>query len=136
MSLLNAAITLLRKKNAGPLKEGAVLAKAYRLDEKWEQKVELDPTKKEMFKNKSASELQTELQRLKDTGPHKQGTPEYEKTRQILFALRAKEGWDKKVKKNVTETQTPTSKPSDYGLWKNDVANKKVASKEKPKKKQ
>lgn len=98
MSILQQALTRLRKKYAGPVKEGASLAKVYRLDERWEKEAKIDPKKRGMYKDKSESELKAEIKRLKDSGPHKKDSPEYTKMKELLFAVRAKSGWDKKVK--------------------------------------
>jgi hypothetical protein len=43
-----------------------------------------------MFKDTSTKELEAELAHLKKMGPHKEGTPQFVKMRQVLFALRAR----------------------------------------------
>lgn len=63
------------------------------LDEKWSGEVQLNPSKKGMFKGKTKSDLEKELAALHRTGPHKKGSPEYTKQQELNFAIRAKSGW-------------------------------------------
>lgn len=65
------------------------------LSEKWNKKVTVSPSEKGKYSNKSVSELKSEYERLKKSGPHKKGSPEYEKMRELAFAIRAKTGWGK-----------------------------------------
>jgi hypothetical protein len=46
-----------------------------------------------MFKGKSIETLEKELDALKKSGPHKEGSPEYTKEKELDFALRAKHGF-------------------------------------------
>lgn len=50
--------------------------------------------KKGMFKGKTKAELQKQLSALKKSGPHKEGSKEYTKEKELNFAIRAKSNWD------------------------------------------
>ena len=65
------------------------------LDEKIEGGVKLNPEKKGMFDGKSKSELMSQYNKLKASGPHKKGSPENTKMHELAFAIRAKSGWGK-----------------------------------------
>jgi hypothetical protein len=59
---------------------------------------EMKPTpasKKGMFDGKTEVELKKELAALKKTGPHKEGSKEFTKEKELNFAIRAKSGWKK-----------------------------------------
>lgn len=63
------------------------------LAEKWEEEVTVPESKKGMFKGRSKADLEAELAKLKKSGPHKEGSPEYTKEKELMFAIRAKSGW-------------------------------------------
>lgn len=69
------------------------------LDEKWNKKNVVHPSKKGMFKGKTKAELEKQLAALKARGPHKKGSKEYTKMQELNFAIRAKSGWPKGKKK-------------------------------------
>jgi hypothetical protein len=46
-----------------------------------------------MFNGKTVEELEHELAELRRTGPHKAGSPEYTREKELMFAIRAKHGW-------------------------------------------
>jgi hypothetical protein len=50
----------------------------------------VDPSKAGMFKDTSTDELMKEAAHLKKTGPHKDGTHQAKRQREVLFALRAR----------------------------------------------
>ena len=64
-----------------------------KIKEAWEGDVKLNPKKKGMFKGKNKAELESELAKLKKSGPHKKGSPEYTKEKELNFAIRAKSDW-------------------------------------------
>jgi X-linked retinitis pigmentosa GTPase regulator len=68
---------------------------AEQLDEKWNKKGVVNPKKKGMFKGKTKAELETQLSNLKKKGPHKRGSKEDIKMKELNFAIRAKSGWPK-----------------------------------------
>lgn len=68
------------------------------LSEKWNKDVSVSPSEKGKYKDSTISELQTELKKLKDSGPHKKGSAEYGKMRELMFAIRAKRAGGKKWK--------------------------------------
>lgn len=63
------------------------------LEEKWKDEVDINPSKKGMFAGKSKAELESELAALKKSGPHKEGSSEFTKEKELNFALRAKSDW-------------------------------------------
>lgn len=65
------------------------------MNEKWSKETKVAHGKKGMFKGKSESELKSELAKINKSGPHKKGSPEYEKMKELQFAIRAKSGWGK-----------------------------------------
>ena len=66
-----------------------------KVTEKWAGDTKLNPAKKGMFKGKSKAELEKQLARLKKSGPHKKGSAEYTKMKELNFAIRAKSDWPK-----------------------------------------
>ncbi len=84
------------------------------LNEKWEKEYKTPASKKGMFKGRTKASLRKELARLKKSGPHKKGSPEYKKEKELMFALRAKnkfkkvdEAWDEEAHIN----------PAKRGMW-------------------
>lgn len=73
--------------------EGGEIDESEDLDEKWGGDTHLNPKKKGMFKGKNKSELESELSHLKKSGPHKKGSADYTKEKELNFAIRAKSGW-------------------------------------------
>lgn len=69
------------------------------LDEKWGVKDAVHPSRKGMFKGKTKADLEKQLSNLKKRGPHKRGSKEDTKMKELNFAIRAKSGWPKKAKK-------------------------------------
>ena len=61
--------------------------------EKWAEEADVPERKKGMFKGKALADLRSELSKLKKSGPHKKGSPEYTKEKELIFAIRAKSGW-------------------------------------------
>jgi hypothetical protein len=71
-----------------------VLLKEF-LSEKWKKDGEMDKSERGKYKGKSLDELKSMLAKVKESGPHKEGTPAYEKQNELEFAIRAKSGWGK-----------------------------------------
>ena len=65
------------------------------LDEKIEGGVHINPEKRGMFNGKNKSELMSQYNKLKASGPHKKGSPAFTKMKELAFAIRAKSGWGK-----------------------------------------
>lgn len=65
------------------------------LDEKWGTPTKVSPEEKGKYKGKSKDELLKSYNALKKSGPHKKGSPEYGRMRELAFAIRAKSGWGK-----------------------------------------
>jgi hypothetical protein len=69
--------------------------KEVRLEELWAKPFTVPKSKRGMFSGKTVAELESSLAALKKTGPHKEGSPEFTKEKELNFALRAKRGWKK-----------------------------------------
>jgi hypothetical protein len=65
------------------------------VDEKWGVQTKVSPSEKGKYKGKSIEDLRSSLAALKKSGPHKQGSPEFGRMRELQFAIRAKTGWGK-----------------------------------------
>jgi hypothetical protein len=63
------------------------------LEEKWGIETTVSPSEKGKYKGKSLEELRKSYNALKASGPHHKGSPEYERMRELAFAIRAKTGW-------------------------------------------
>lgn len=65
------------------------------LDEKWGTPTKVSPRELGKYEGKTKAELLKSYNALKARGPHKKGSPEYGKMRELAFAIRAKSGWGK-----------------------------------------
>lgn len=65
------------------------------IDEKWGISTKVSPQEKGKFAGKTKAELLKSYNHLKSTGPHRKGSPEYQRMRELAFAIRAKSGWGK-----------------------------------------
>lgn len=65
------------------------------LAEKWDAKTQVSPEEKGKYKGKTAAELKKQYNALKARGPHKKGSAEFGRMRELAFAIRAKTGWGK-----------------------------------------
>lgn len=74
----------------------------YCVREKWAEPTKVSPEEKGKYKGWSLAELRKAYNALKSRGPHKKGSPELGRLRELAFAIRAKTGWGK-VKENVPE---------------------------------
>ena len=63
--------------------------------EKWGKPTQVSPEEKGKYAGKSKEELLKSYNALKKTGPHKKGSPEFGRMRELAFAIRAKGGWGK-----------------------------------------
>ena len=70
------------------------------VQEKWDTETKVSPEEKGKYSGKSKAELQKQYNALKARGPHKKGSPDFGKMRELAFAIRAKSDWGK-----VSETQ-------------------------------
>ena len=89
------------------------------LDEKIEGGVKLNPAKKGMFNGKSKSELMSQYNKLKASGPHKKGSPENTKMHELAFAIRAKSGWGKVDEADIASTQGIDTEGANLGAGRN-----------------
>ena len=91
--------------------------KSDRLDEKWAGDAKIEKTGE--YANKTIDELESILSKLKKSGPHKEGSPEYKKQNQIEFAIRSKhkgkkfgkveESWQSQLDSLLNEGLTVTT---------------------------
>lgn len=65
------------------------------VDEKWGKETKVSPSEKGKYKGKTKAELLKSYNALKTSGPHKKGSKEYGRMRELAFAIRAKSGWGK-----------------------------------------
>lgn len=65
------------------------------VSEKWGKSTDTPKSERGKYKGKTKEELRKMLSALKKSGPHKEGSAEYEKQNELEFALRAKSGWGK-----------------------------------------
>ena len=65
------------------------------LDEKWGKPTVVSPEEKGKYHGKSKAELLSAYNKLKKSGPHHKGSPEYGRMRELAFAIRAKGNWGK-----------------------------------------
>jgi hypothetical protein len=65
------------------------------INEKWGKSTVVSPEEKGKYAGKSKAELLKQYNALKASGPHKKGSPEYGRMRELAFAIRAKSNWGK-----------------------------------------
>jgi hypothetical protein len=65
------------------------------INEKWGTTTKVSPEEKGKYAGKTKAELLKQYNALKARGPHKKGSPEYGRMRELAFAIRAKSGWGK-----------------------------------------
>ena len=65
------------------------------IEEKWDTDYQTPKSERGKYKGKSQEELKSMLSNLKKSGPHKKGSAEYGKMRELQFALRAKHDFGK-----------------------------------------
>lgn len=65
------------------------------LAEKWGTSTTVSPSERGKYQGKTKAELLKSYNALKKSGPHKKGSPEYGRMRELAFAIRAKSGWGK-----------------------------------------
>lgn len=63
--------------------------------EKWGKPTTVSPEERGKYHGKTKSELLKSYNALKASGPHKRGSPEFGRMRELAFAIRAKSGWGK-----------------------------------------
>jgi hypothetical protein len=68
---------------------------ADQLDEKWGTQTTVSPEERGKYRGESKAELLGAYNALKKSGPHKRGSPEFGRMRELAFAIRAKSGWGK-----------------------------------------
>lgn len=71
-----------------------------RIDEKWGVATKVSPAEKGKYAGKTKAELLKSYNALKKSGPHKKGSEEFGRMRELAFAIRAKGGWGKVGEEN------------------------------------
>jgi hypothetical protein len=78
--------------------------------EKWGTETNVSPEEKGKYAGKGKAELLKAYNALKASGPHKKGSPEFGKMRELAFAIRAKSDWGKVKEENMEEGIVDTVK--------------------------
>jgi hypothetical protein len=73
----------------------SLLQRLVAIKEKWGVKSTVNPAEKGKYKGWSQAKLKSVLNTLKKSGPHKKGSAEFGRTRELQFALRSKHDWGK-----------------------------------------
>ena len=73
------------------------------MKEKWDAETKVAPSEKGKYAGKDKAELTKAYNKLKASGPHKKGSPEFGKMRELAFAIRAKSGWGKVQEEQLDE---------------------------------
>ena len=82
-------------KPAAPGATGQAPAGTQPVSEKWGTETKVSPEEKGKYAGKSKAELLKSYNALKKSGPHKKGSPEFGRMRELAFAIRAKGDWGK-----------------------------------------
>ena len=65
------------------------------VNEKWDKETKVSPSEMGKYAGRTKAELLKSYNALKASGPHHKGSKEYERMRELAFAIRAKGGWGK-----------------------------------------
>jgi len=65
------------------------------IEEKWDKPTVVSPEEQGKYSGKTKSQLLKSYNALKKSGPHKRGSDEYGRMRELAFAIRAKSDWGK-----------------------------------------
>ncbi len=71
----------------------AYLKESQEIAEKWGTDTKVSPSERGKYSGKNVDDLMKSYRALKKSGPHKKGSPEYGRMRELAFAIRAKTGW-------------------------------------------
>lgn len=63
------------------------------VQEKWGTPTRVSPSERGKYAGRNVDDLMKQYRALKKSGPHRQGSPEYGRMRELAFAIRAKTGW-------------------------------------------
>lgn len=63
------------------------------VQEKWGEPTRVSPAERGKYAGKDVDQLLKSYRALKKSGPHRRGSPEYGRMRELAFAIRAKTGW-------------------------------------------
>jgi hypothetical protein len=62
-------------------------------NEAWDEPTTVSPSERGKYEGETKEELLKAYNALKKSGPHKKGSTEYGRMRELAFAIRAKSGW-------------------------------------------
>jgi hypothetical protein len=110
---------------------GQVPAGQQPVKEKWDADTEVSPSEKGKYKGKSKAELTSAYNKLKKSGPHKKGSPEYGRMRELAFAIRAKSDWGKVQEADIPSSAGVDTKGAGLGAGRSETTleDKKVMKK-------
>jgi hypothetical protein len=99
--------------------------------EKWGADTEVSPSEKGKYKGKTKAELTSTYNKLKKSGPHKKGSPEYGRMRELAFAIRAKSDWGKVQEADIPSSAGVDTKGAGLGAGRSETTleDKKVMKK-------
>lgn len=80
------------------------------MKEKWDAETKVAPSEKGKYAGKDKAELTKAYNKLKASGPHKKGSPEFGKMRELAFAIRAKSDWGKVQEESDAEKTAKDTK--------------------------
>ena len=95
------------------------------VNEKWGKEAKMDKSEKGKYDGKTQAELEKMLSNVKKSGPHKKGSPEYERQNELEFALRAKHNFGKVSEGKAEDMDNDGDIDSDDWKAKRDQAIKK-----------
>lgn len=95
---------------------GQVPAGTTPVKEKWDTATKVSPEEKGKYSGKSKEELQKAYNALKAKGPHKKGSPEFGRMRELAFAIRAKSGWGKVQEGDIPSTSGVDTQGAGLGV--------------------
>lgn len=75
------------------INEAEEFAQYDELDEKWGKPTQVAASERGKYKGRSLEDLRSAYAALKKSGPHKRGSSEHGRMRELAFAIRAKTGW-------------------------------------------
>mgnify|MGYP006278471195 CR=1 FL=1 len=76
------------------------------VDEKWGKPTEVPKAERGKYKGWTLAELRKAYNALKARGPHKKGSADFGRMRELAFAIRAKTGWGKVSEKSGCPTKS------------------------------
>lgn len=97
--------------------------------EKWKEPAKIDPSERGKYEGRTKAELLKSYNALKASGPHRKGSKDYDRMKELAFAIRAKSGWGNVKEYEIGEDMLRTTqieekwgvqtktKEKDKGKW-------------------